>query len=459
VAAELATSLWSTDVHVTVVGAAQQLAGLLDPGRISHVDGTETEIDRMLDQLTTRVAADRAALATDGAATVHAARPSGVAEGTWAPEVVLIGTPLTDIQRDRLADLTLTEPRVAIAAVTTDGPPLTEWATRLHPDEPERALINPLGLAVMPQRISPQEHENLVDLLASGHAAPSPAAASWVVDAPTATLAADLLAPSQDGSPPTQAPSRDGAPLVAVLGPVEIQHAPELTEPNKRGQLTALAAYLALNPGQTRDAVDEAMWPGRRVSLATRNTAMTKLRNWFSTDPDGNDYVPRASADGYRLHPAVRTDWHLFCELVPDGPAATSTVDLRAALDLVRDQPFKGAYPRRYIWAERHQREMIAAIADVAEELARRALHAGDTRLALAAVATGLTAEPVSEALWRHRLRALHASGDRAALERAADQLTALADELGGDLEDETVELIRQLLTPSSPVATSRRTA
>jgi DNA-binding SARP family transcriptional activator len=186
---------------------------------------------------------------------------------------------------------------------------------------------------------------------------------------------------------------------------------------------------------------------------------MTKLRNWLGADLDGNDYLPRADTDGYRLHPAIRTDWHLFTELLPNGPARASTSDLIAALDLVRDQPFKGVNPRRYVWAERIQQDMTAAIGDVAAELARRALLGENYRLALKAVMTGLAAEPGSEMLWRYRLRAHHAAGDRVALRQAADQLTALADELDGDLEDETTELLQQLLKSATrPAVTSRRT-
>jgi DNA-binding SARP family transcriptional activator len=237
---------------------------------------------------------------------------------------------------------------------------------------------------------------------------------------------------------------------------VEIQHVRELSEPTKRAQLTALAVFLALNPGATRDAVDVAMWPGRKVSLATRNTAMAKLRQWLGTDPDGDDYLPHA-ADGYRLHEAVRTDWHLFTELVADGPTTAPTPNLVAALDLVRDQPFKGVNPRRYVWAERRQQEMIAAIGDVADELASRALRTDDHRLALKAVMTGLLVEPGSEQLWRHRLRAHHAAGDLVAVERAADQLTALADELGSELEDETIDLLNQLLRRNTTEQTVTR--
>jgi DNA-binding SARP family transcriptional activator len=311
-------------------------------------------------------------------------------------------------------------------------------------------VLDPVGLGLTLQRIGTEDHAGLVDLLTATRAEPASAPAPWRVD----SIQTTPTTPGAETSAPTI--DKDSAPLVAVLGPVEIQHVPQLSEPTKRAQLTALAAFLAMNPGATREALDEAMWPGRHVSLATRNTAMAKLRNWLGADPDGNDYLPRA-ADGYRLHPAVRTDWHLFTELVADGPATASTPNLVAALDLVRDQPFKGVNPRRYIWAERIQQEMIAAIGDVADELARRALQGGDHRLALKAVMAGLAAEPGSEQLWRHRLRAHHAAGDQVALERAADQLTALADELGGELEDETIDLLHHLLSHTSAGQTAAR--
>jgi DNA-binding SARP family transcriptional activator len=176
---------------------------------------------------------------------------------------------------------------------------------------------------------------------------------------------------------------------------------------------------------------------------------MTKLRNWLGADAHGTDYVPRATSEGYRLHPAIHTDWQIFRELLPSGPTIAATADLLSALHLVRDQPFKGVNPRKYLWAERLQQDMIAAIGDVADELARRALRAGDHRTALRATLTGLTAEPGSEVLWRHRLRAHRAANDRDALEQAIAQLTVLADELGGDLEDETTQLINELLKPT----------
>ncbi len=472
IAAELATCLWGDDARVTVVGAVTELTSVLDSGRIRDLEGTDQSLDHLLTEMSNRAAADRSVLADVGTASLSMARATGVAEGTWAPEVLFIARPITDVQRDRLAQLIDAQPRAAIAAVTTAGPPLTEWTIHLHPGEGGHAVLDPLGLALAPQRLGSQDHARLVDLLAATHAEPTTAPQPWHVAGTAGPCLADTAAgpdsmPSDEPPDPsaghaTASMSADAvrsaetgeesaAPLVAVLGPVEIQHAQALSEPTKRAQLTALAAFLAMNPGATRDAVDEAMWPGRQVSMATRNTAMAKLRNWLGTDPDGNDYLPRAATDGYRLHPSVRTDWHMFAELLPNGPATAPTGNLVAALELVRDQPFKGVNPRRYIWAERIQQQMIAAIGDVADELASRALDAGDYRLALKAVMTGLVAEPGSEQLWRHRLRAHHAAGDPIALERAADQLTALADELGGELEDETLELLRELLSHAGP--------
>jgi DNA-binding SARP family transcriptional activator len=422
--------------------------------------------------MSNRVAADRAALAEVQVPSLSVARATGVAEGAWAPEILLIAQPITDSERGRLTHLIHTNPRAAIGVVTTAGPPLTEWAIHLHPEAAGHAVLDPVGLAVTPQSVGPRDHAKMVDLFAATRAEATTAPPPWRVRSPAEPTPVDItneppslprddpLRSSSGGAnatswtpvadPTVATRQKASAPLVAVLGPVEVKYTPELPEPTKRAQLTALAAFLAMHPGSSREAVDEAMWPGRRVSTATRNTAMAKLRDWLGTDPDGNDYLPRATTDGYRLHPGIKTDWHMFRELLPSGPATAPSADLVAALDLVRDQPFKGVNPRRYIWAERIQQEMIAAIGDVADELARRALSGGDHRLALKAVMTGLAAEPGSEQLWRHRLRAHHAAGDRIALERAADQLTALADELGGELEDETLELLRQLLRHTS---------
>jgi nucleoid-associated protein YgaU len=247
--------------------------------------------------------------------------------------------------------------------------------------------------------------------------------------------------------PPTPHPAGDQVPpLIQVLGPVELLRPRGTIERSKQRQLTEIATYLALHPGLNHAHLSEAIWPGAAAVDNTRNTALSKLRKWMGTDDAGVDYVPRVLDDGYRLHPDVRTDWHLWLELLPDGPQAATTEALASALELVKGKPLAGTNPRRYAWAERHRQIMISAIVDAAHELARRALLDADATLARSAAAVGLQADPGAELLWRDALKAEWLAGDLDGLTNTADRLSALADELGDDLEPDTIELLSELL-------------
>jgi DNA-binding SARP family transcriptional activator len=257
----------------------------------------------------------------------------------------------------------------------------------------------------------------------------------------------DGAAPPAEGTADAEVRQfRRPAPTILVLGPVEIVDAGGPVEPTKRNRLTELAAYLALNPGTDHVAIDAAVWPATRVSVNARNTAMSKLRRWLGKDSDGNDYLPRYQSDtGYRLRDEVTTDWHLWCDLLPEGAQQATTDDLEQVLALVRSRPFDGVRAHRYAWAENLRQTMISAIVDVAYELARRRLIEGRWRAAEQAVVVGLTVEPGMERLWRIRIMAAHASGNPAAEQEATDRLLAIVDELGGDLEEETEQLLQEL--------------
>jgi hypothetical protein len=69
----------------------------------------------------------------------------------------------------------------------------------------------------------------------------------------------------------------------------------------------------------------------------------------------------------------------------------------------------------------------------------------GRWRAAEQAAVVGLTVEPGMERLWRIRILAAHSSGNQDAEKEAIDRLLAIADELGGDLEAETQQLLDQL--------------
>jgi len=239
-------------------------------------------------------------------------------------------------------------------------------------------------------------------------------------------------------------------PRVLFLGPVDIDQATGPVEPSKRASLTELAAYLALNPGRSHEAIDAAIWPGKPVTLAARNTAVSKLRRWLGKTATGEDHLPRYQASvGYTLADTVTSDWQQWQQLLPEGPTGAPTAALEAALGLVRGTPIGEVKARRYAWAEQTRQKMIAAIVDASYELARRRLMEGRWRDAIQAAVVGLTVEPGLERLARIRILAAHSAGNQAEEEKAIAQLLGVAEDLGGDLEEQTEKLLADLADPN----------
>ncbi|WP_046767041.1 LysM peptidoglycan-binding domain-containing protein [Jiangella alkaliphila] len=485
-AVELATSPWADDLQVTLVGTCPELAGGLDTGRIRYLPTAGS----LLTELSTRARHDRVAMAESGAYSLDDARARGVAVAAWTPEIVLLGEPLGPDQDAQLADLVQSLPRVAVAAVTSGDGAVGQWSLELTAGQPDAAVLQPVGVNVQPQRLDQHQYHRILELLgvttqparpwidAGGRPADEPepgevgpgllesleaefdrstpaepdvqpaadvkpvAGAEPVEEVPAATAPETVAA----AAPPVPVPG-DG-PTIALLGPVEVEDADGPVEQSKYRQLTEIAAFIALHPGRGHAALDDAMWPGSRVTQNTRNTAISKLRRWFGRDAHGDDYLPRVDT-GYRFHPGVTTDWDEWRSLVGDDPTLAGTQQLVAALELVRGQPFTGVNPRRYGWAEHLKQEMISAIVDAAHELAQRALRGGDAHLARKASTIGLQVEPGMELLWRDRIKAEHLAGNRAGIDDAIARMTAISADLGDDLEVATVRLIAELTSPA----------
>lgn len=504
IAVELATSQWADDLQVTIVGAHPELGDALQTGRIRYLPSA----GHILDELTARARQDRTVLADAGAADLNHARAGRTAAGAWTPEIVLLPGELTGRQRRLLVDLVDQLPRVAVAAVT-GGEAVGEWSLRL--DGSDEAVLEPIGLRIRPQRIDDRTYRHVLDVMAvadtddetSGPATVEPRLADLpdlpdgggdrygpaAEQAPPAPPAGAAEEPTPDGpvlpeaersaedpldtgdTPPVQAEQSDQddeqptpaveaglhplplqAPRILVLGPVELIGARGVVEPTKAARLTELAAFLTLNPGSAAGAIDAAYSPHKPLTDNGRVGALSRLRRWLDADTGGDTYLPRHPERGrYRLSPQVSTDWADWCRLLPNGPEAAATETLEAALRLVRGQPFEGAKARYYAWAEPLKQEMITATVDAAYELARRRLLEGRWRAAEEAAAKGLRLEPGYEPLWRLRIMAAHYSGNPAAQQEAIDRLMVIADGLGGDLEDETEQLLEELRTNPTP--------
>ena len=223
------------------------------------------------------------------------------------------------------------------------------------------------------------------------------------------------------------------APRILLLGPVNITGASTPSLPARRRRLLELLTFLALNPGVTGPEIDDALWPGRRVEKATRNTTVHRARQWLGEDPEGVAYLPRLRdrEQTYSLHPDVSSDWTDFQVLARRGLAQgpSGLPDLHAALALVRGRPFQGVDPASYAWAEPHIQEMIGALTDLAHLVSATHLAEGDARSALKAATVGLSVDDASALLSHDAITAAEEAGDRNALERLLDRRARICDE------------------------------
>lgn len=252
---------------------------------------------------------------------------------------------------------------------------------------------------------------------------------------------------SSDGNEPETArmPSLDpDLPVLRVLGPVAVEGT-RGKRPESHRRILEVITYLALCPGQSPAAFNEAIFPGERITGQKRNTYMSYARAWLGDADDGHPFVGIVADSGYALAPDAQLDWALFQDLIGPSIGAASTDRLKAALELVTGEPLSGVDASKYEWAQSVKTEIIAAVADVAHEVARRATMAGDPRTAAWAATKGLAAEPINEALWRDAITAAWQSGIPG---RARDLIsrchTAIEDL--GDLEDETITLINDII-------------
>lgn len=162
-AVELATSDWADDLQITIVGAYPDLEDTLRTGRVRYLPSA----GRILDDLERRAQDDRAVLQEHGPTLQHA-RVRGTVPDAWsAPEIVIMAGPVTDLQRNRLENLIDEVPRVALAAVTT-GAPVGQWVLDLGgaQDEPDMAILEPIGLKLLPQRVPLEHYRDLLEIAA-----------------------------------------------------------------------------------------------------------------------------------------------------------------------------------------------------------------------------------------------------------------------------------------------------
>lgn len=470
-AVELATSQWSEDLQITLVGVAEGLPRLLDTGRVRHVD----DIDELLKNLRGQADAVSDALDELGVDSIEQARSLNSAAEAWVPEIVILSELPDPETQQQLAELVSQLPRVGVATIT-NGHLTGEWAFTLDSAE-QAALTLPEGrgeLPLTPQVISADEYTRLLSLMSSTEQ-PAQDGPEWGHNIDRSEVDIDDVAQhlledttnADQPEPAEEVPAQQSeaeeisntlggdAPYVQLLGPVSVIGArgeePRTSTGSTIVRTTEFVSFLALNPGSSADDVHAALWPGKdpagKTAAANRNGQMSKARKWLGNDNEGQPLIPPVTqSTGYRLSPKIRTDWGIWLELIGDDVTTTSTSRLVAALNLVKGQPISGVKDRYYAWAERVRQEMIASVGDAAHELATRALHSGNTADARLAAAIGREIDPINEIFWRDALKAEHQAGDRDGFDRIVNQLEHHLESFddGYEPEAETQELIEK---------------
>lgn len=246
-------------------------------------------------------------------------------------------------------------------------------------------------------------------------------------------------------------PLDEEAPLIEVLGPVTVTG----IAPSGHGpKLAGLAVLLYFRPRIDVDALCEAMSPRAPWSKRTLQARVSELRSRLGSNAEGELYLPRDRAGGYRLSPAVRCDWQQFQDLAERGLTLgpeRGVGDLEQALTLVRGRPLGGG---DHAWAAPLMQEMLSRIVDVAHTIAvwRRTGPVRDLDAARRAVTAGLAVDETAEVLYRDWMSTEQARGSRDGVHRAIEALQGVNHRLDVGMEPETEEVIEQCLAAPSRV-------
>jgi hypothetical protein len=396
-AVELATAPWTDTLPVTLVGFADNLAGIA-PDRVRHVNAIE------------------AVLST----------PSGV---------VLLARQATSEQEQQLAAAIA---QGGLAAVVAVGPAAN--ATWRFDLTPEGRLVNAhLGLDLAAQRIPTAAVARMVELF------------RWA-DAGRPATPARVAPQPVPGFDPAMLQRGAKTPVsVQLLGPVTVE-APGEIETDRRALATEIVAYLALNPDGVHPTVlASAIWP-RGVSDEVFEASIARVRGWLGRRTDGGERLLQDEERRWRLDLRdVRVDWHVLQAYVARAERADDpTMDLASALSCVDGPAFDALPAHRYAWLANTTavRDIQTTVVGVALRVSSVAADANNLGLAHESLRTGLDMVPGCEELWRAELRLTHRFDGAEAVHRVADEMFVAIDRHGSPrgAEPMTTALVEELL-------------
>jgi hypothetical protein len=405
-ATELATSRRADAMHLTLVGAGEDIE-VLEPGRVDVV----SSVTEALPLVQAHTAGVSDALASSGARSVLAGRAEGLTPEAWSPHYLVTLSPPTEQEAQRLAALARSG-HLAAGYLVAGEVPGAAWTWEVTMDRRLRAPE--LGLDVTAQLIP---HEQQVSV-------------AGLFDAADDVEGALMSAPLVDAAP-AHPPGATAPAEVTLLGPVCVR-APGDIEASMVPLATEIVVYLAAHPGGAYpNVLARAIWP-QGVADEIRDGVLAAVARWLGADGIGRPHLAADASGRLRLGSGVKVDWHVFLTLVAQaGQAAGKSgspqeeAKLAQALSLVAGQFLAGIGPSGYAWivTDGLEYEVSARVADAAHRLCELRLGGGDPRGAMDAARTGLRIAPDDELLWRDLLTAAHATGQENLLYAAAGEV------------------------------------
>src|SRR6185437_4516539 len=236
---ELATNRWSDRMSITLVGFGEDLT-LLAPDRITAVP----TLAEALPALEARAAEVADAMAMAGIGSVLTGRARGGDPETWAPHYLIMATPPSPQEQQRLLALAAVRHAAAAGYVVAGDVPGATWTWAINGEG--QLVASQLGFDVQAQMLPPSQHAALVELFAATAQPPG----SPLDPAPASLVPAAQLEPGS--AMPVE---------ITVLGPVSVQ-APGIIEPDRVALVTELVVYLAVHPeGVHPNVLAGAVWP------------------------------------------------------------------------------------------------------------------------------------------------------------------------------------------------------
>lgn len=256
-------------------------------------------------------------------------------------------------------------------------------------------------------------------------------------------------------TPPPDPPSvpESARARLSVLGPLRLEYAgtPDpgglLRQPKKVG----LLAYMALRAPDgflRRDQLLALFWPDSDAARARNSLSQSLHRVRRALGP--GVFRSRGAEEIGVDREYLRCDAHAFEALLAEGRRAE-------ALDLYRGDLLDGlhvpdAAPELDQWLDAERARLRSVAVAAAVRLGEEAQRAGDLAAALVHFQRAARLDPGDEAVLRRVLRALAASGNRAAaLALFEEHARRQADEYGIEPEAETRSLADHLRRASAP--------